>query len=127
MATRLSVLHGEMCGLIQDANPDIVAVEQLFFNTNVTTALAVGQARGVILLAIAQAGIPMAEYTPLQVKQTVTGNGRATKQQVGFMVKTLLKLESVPSPDDASDALAIAICHAHLGLTLDRFARYAKR
>ena len=127
MAARLSVLHGEMCGLIQDANPDIVAVEQLFFNTNVTTALAVGQARGVILLAIAQAGIPMAEYTPLQVKQTVTGNGRATKQQVGFMVKTLLKLESVPSPDDASDALAIAICHAHLGLTLDRFARYAKR
>ncbi|NMB12944.1 MAG: crossover junction endodeoxyribonuclease RuvC [Firmicutes bacterium] len=126
-AVRLSVIHSNLCNLIRAATPDVVAVEQLFFNTNVTTALAVGQARGVILLAVAQAEIPLVEYTPLQVKQTVTGNGRATKQQVGYMVKTLLKLETVPSPDDVSDALAIAICHAHLGSTLDRFARYAQQ
>ena len=127
MATRLSVLHGGLSKLIRTASPDVVAVEQLFFNTNVTTALAVGQARGVILLAVAQGGIPLVEYTPLQVKQTITGNGRATKQQVGFMVKAVLKLDKVPKPDDVSDALAIAICHAHLGTTLNRLAQYAGR
>ncbi|NMB46309.1 MAG: crossover junction endodeoxyribonuclease RuvC [Firmicutes bacterium] len=125
-AARLSVLHDDLCSLIKTAAPEVVAVEQLFFNTNVTTALAVGQARGVILLAVAQAGIPLAEYTPLQVKQTVTGNGRATKQQVGFMIKALLKLDTVPRPDDVSDALAIAICHAHLGSMLHRLAKHAK-
>ena len=115
-----------MSSLLKEARPDVVAVEQLFFNTNVTTALAVGQARGVILLAGAQAGIDIVEYTPLQVKQTVTGNGRADKEQVGFMVKALLGLQVVPRPDDVSDALAIAICHAHMGITLEKLAQAAK-
>ena len=125
-AVRLSVLYSQLSALIKTTAPDVVAVEQLFFNTNVTTALAVGQARGVILLAVAQAGIQLAEYTPLQVKQTITGNGRATKQQVGFMIKALLNLESVPRPDDVSDALAIAICHAHLGVTMARLSKHAE-
>ena len=114
-ANRLSILHKELVGLIEASSPQVIAVEQLFFNTNVTTALMVGQARGVILLTAAERSIPLAEYTPLQVKQTVTGHGRATKQQVGFMVKALLGLEGIPRPDDAADALAIAICHAHMG------------
>ncbi|NLA58771.1 MAG: crossover junction endodeoxyribonuclease RuvC [Firmicutes bacterium] len=125
-ATRLSNLHGDLCSLLKETQPDVVAVEQLFFNTNVTTALAVGQARGVILLAAAQAGIHIVEYTPLQVKQTVTGNGRATKEQVGFMVKALLGLKAIPRPDDVSDALAIAICHAHMDSTLKKLAQAAK-
>ncbi|NLY29113.1 MAG: crossover junction endodeoxyribonuclease RuvC [Firmicutes bacterium] len=125
-ATRLSNLHGDLCSLLKETHPDVVAVEQLFFNTNVTTALAVGQARGVILLAAAQAGIDIVEYTPLQVKQTVTGNGRATKQQVAFMVKALLGLKAAPRPDDVSDALAIAICHAHMGSTLGKLAQAVK-
>ena len=91
-----------------------------------TATLAVGQARGVILLAAAQARIDIVEYTPLQVKQTVTGNGRATKQQVAFMVKALLGLEAAPRPDDVSDALAIAICHAHMGSTLGKLAQAVK-
>ncbi len=125
MSERLCVLHDSLKDLIKAVNPDVVAVEQLFFNTNVATALAVGQARGVILLTAAQAGIPLAEYTPLQVKQTVTGHGRATKQQVGFMVKALLNLETIPRPDDAADALAIAICHAHMGASYDNQTRTA--
>ncbi|MGI6566907.1 MAG: crossover junction endodeoxyribonuclease RuvC [Firmicutes bacterium] len=125
-AARLSSLYRDMSSLLKEARPDVVAVEQLFFNTNVTTALAVGQARGVILLAGAQAGIDIVEYTPLQVKQTVTGNGRADKEQVGFMVKALLGLQVVPRPDDVSDALAIAICHAHMGITLEKLAQAAK-
>jgi len=125
-AARLSDLHRHLCALLKAARPDVVAVEQLFFNTNVTTALAVGQARGVILLAAAQAGIEVVEYTPLQVKQTVTGNGRARKEQIGFMVKALLGLNTVPRPDDVSDALAIAICHAHMGPFLRRTVQAAK-
>jgi crossover junction endodeoxyribonuclease RuvC len=125
-AVRHSVLYSQLSALIKTTAPDVVAVEQLFFNTNVTTALAVGQARGVILLAVAQAGIQLAEYTPLQVKQTITGNGRASKQQVGFMIKALLNLENVPRPDDVSDALAIAVCHAHLGVTMARISQHAE-
>ncbi|NLK09237.1 MAG: crossover junction endodeoxyribonuclease RuvC [Firmicutes bacterium] len=116
-ANRLCVLHEGLVELLKETAPDVVAVEELFFNTNVTTALTVGQARGVILLTAAQAGVELAEYTPLQVKQTVTGHGRASKQQVGFMVQALLNLKMLPRPDDASDALAIAICHAHLGVS----------
>jgi len=86
-------------------------VEKLFFNTNTKTAMAVGQARGVILLAAAGAGLDIAEYTPLQVKMALTGYGRADKRQMQQMVKTLLKLESIPKPDDAADALAVALCH----------------
>jgi len=92
--------------------PEAAAVEKLFFQRNVTSALAVGQARGVLLLALAQAGIPIFEYTPLEVKQAVTGYGAADKKQVQQMVKLLLRLDAVPKPDDAADALAIAICHA---------------
>jgi crossover junction endodeoxyribonuclease RuvC len=110
---RLKSIYCEMNALINTYNPACMAVEQLFFNKNVTTALAVGQARGVILLAAAQRGIPVAEYTPLQVKQAVVGYGRAEKRQIQEMVRILLKLESLPKPDDAADALAIAICHSH--------------
>jgi len=88
-------------------------VEELFFSKNVRTALSVGQARGVALLAAANAGLPIHEYTPLQVKQAITGYGRATKDQVQQMVRMLLALDSVPQPDDAADAIAIAICHIH--------------
>lgn len=93
--------------------PDCGAVEKLFFQRNVTTAIAVGQARGVILLSLAQAGLPVNEYTPNEVKQAVTGYGAADKKQVQEMVRTLLNLKSIPKPDDAADALAIAICHIH--------------
>lgn len=92
--------------------PASVAVEELFFNTNVTTAITVGQARGVAILAAYKAGVEVAEYTPLQVKQAITSYGRAEKRQVQEMVKTLLNLRQIPKPDDAADGLAIAICHA---------------
>jgi crossover junction endodeoxyribonuclease RuvC len=93
--------------------PDAVAVEELFFNTNSKTAIMVGQARGVIILACSKRNIPTFEYTPLQVKQAVVGYGRAEKQQVMELTKTILGLSAVPKPDDAADALAIALCHAH--------------
>ena len=92
---------------------ETIAFEELFFNTNITTAIKVAQARGVLLLAAAKKGFECFEYTPLQVKQSVTGYGRADKQQVMAMVKMLLNLEKTPRPDDAADALAVAICHAH--------------
>ena len=91
----------------------MVAVEELFFYNNVTTAIAVAQARGVVLLASSQSGKPLYEYTPLQVKQAVVGYGRAQKEQVQQMVKVLLNLEKIPKPDDVADALAVAVCHAH--------------
>lgn len=110
---RLSQLYEELLSLIDKYNPEHIAVEELFFNKNVKTAIRVGQARGVILLAGAQQSINVAEYTPLQVKQAVVGYGRASKQQVQQMVKALLNLEEIPKPDDAADALAISICHGH--------------
>ncbi|HYH02136.1 MAG TPA: crossover junction endodeoxyribonuclease RuvC [Bacillota bacterium] len=112
-AARLLKLHSELEVLIREYQPDVVAVEELFFNKNTRTALAVGQARGVILLAAASAGKEIFEYTPLQVKQGVVGYGRAEKHQIQEMVKMLLCLKELPKPDDAADALAIAICHAH--------------
>jgi len=90
-----------------------VAVEKLFFNKNVRTAMTVGQARGVVLLAVAEAGLPVHEYTPLEVKQSVCGYGRASKEQIQKLVQMLLGLDSIPQPDDAADAIAIAICHIH--------------
>lgn len=111
MPRRLQRLHSQLSGLIAACKPDAVAVEELFFNKNVRTAIAVGQARGVILLASAQAGISVAEYTPLQVKQAVCGYGRADKHQVQEMVRLLLDLEEAPHPDDAADAVAVALCH----------------
>jgi crossover junction endodeoxyribonuclease RuvC len=98
--------------LIEEHKPEALGIEELFFNTNVTTAFTVGQARGVILLAAEQGGLPIGIYTPLQVKMAVTGYGRAEKKQVGDIVKLLLKLKTVPKPDDTADALAIAITHA---------------
>ena len=112
-AERLVLLYDELRALLKEKQPDCVAIEQLFFNKNATTAVPVGQARGVLLLACAQAGLPISEYTPLQVKQALTGYGRADKSQIQYMVTRLLKLASVPKPDDAADALAIAITHAH--------------
>ena len=97
--------------LIDRFNPDAAAVEELFFNKNVKTALTVGHARGVILLSLAKRGLTLYEYTPLQVKQAVVGYGRADKNQVQQMVKMLLKLREIPKPDDAADAVAVALCH----------------
>lgn len=110
---RLVQIYESAGALMDRYKPDSVAVEKLFFNRNVTTAFAVGQARGVIILAAAQRGLPVAEYTPLQVKQSVVGYGKAEKRQVQEMVKMFLKLSAVPKPDDVADALAVAICHAH--------------
>ena len=110
---RLQRIYRELTALIEDQQPTAVAVEELFFSKNVRTALSVGQARGVALLAAANAGLPIHEYTPLQVKQAIAGYGRATKDQVQQMVRMLLALDSVPQPDDAADAIAVAICHIH--------------
>lgn len=112
MPRRLGRLFDGVTQLVKGYGPDTVAVEELFFNTNVTTAITVGQARGVALLAAYRAGIEVAEYTPLQVKQAITSYGRADKRQVQEMVKVLLNLREIPRPDDAADGLAIAITHA---------------
>jgi crossover junction endodeoxyribonuclease RuvC len=108
---RLQQVYGELGDLIQQYHPDAGVVEQLFFSRNVRTALAVGHARGVILLRLAQAAIPVFEYTPLQVKQALSGYGRAGKAQMQEMVRLILELDAIPQPDDAADALAAAICH----------------
>jgi crossover junction endodeoxyribonuclease RuvC len=108
---RLYTLHAGLARLLEQHHPESAAVEQLFFARNARTALAVGQARGVVLLTLTQANLPVFEYTPLQVKQAVTGYGRAEKQQVQQMVRVLLGLSAIPQPDDAADALGIAICH----------------
>ncbi len=113
MPQRLIELHSQLHELILLHRPQCGAVEKLFFQRNVRTALSVGQARGVVLLCLAQAGLQVGEYTPLEVKQAVAGYGGADKNQVQMMVKALLGLDSIPKPDDAADALAIAICHAH--------------
>lgn len=110
MSNRLLILFNDIEELIAKHQPDIIAVEQLFFARNVTTALTVGQARGVVLLAAQKADLPLVEFTPLQVKQSVTGYGQATKKQVQIMVQKILKMKELPKPDDAADALAIAIC-----------------
>ena len=112
-ADRLEVIYNDMLEVIDMYKPDHLAIEKLYFNTNSTTAIDVAQARGVIVLAAKQKGVPIFEYTPLQVKQAVTGYGRAEKHQVMEMVKSLLSLKSVPKPDDTADALAIAICDGH--------------
>ena len=109
---RLLLIHKHIQGLIELYKPDAIAIEELFFNTNAKTAFVVGQARGVILLASAEAKLPISIYTPLQVKVAVTGYGHAEKGQVGQMVKVLLNLEKIPTPDDTADALAIALTHA---------------
>ena len=119
---RLKLIFEGMRELLDAYKPDVLAVEELFFNTNITTGIRVAEARGVILLAAEMAGIPIFEYTPLQVKQAVVGYGRAEKRQVIDMVTRILALPKPPKPDDTADALAIAVCHAHSGSS--RLAAY---
>ncbi len=113
MPKRLLSLSEGLEKVIEKFRPDFISVEELFFNKNIKTALNVGHGRGVVLLTAAKSGIPVFEYTPLQVKQSVVGYGRAEKAQVQQMVKVLLNLPAIPKPDDVADALAIAICHGH--------------
>ena len=115
---RLQMIYNDMTQLLQIAKPDAVAIEELFFGQNVTTGIGVAQSRGVILLAVAQANVPIYQYKPMQVKQSVVGYGNATKHQVQDMTKRILHLQSVPKPDDAADAIAIALCHARSSTSL---------
>jgi crossover junction endodeoxyribonuclease RuvC len=108
---RLEMLYNDLSSLLKEYHPDTAAVEKLFFSRNVTTALAVGQARGVVMLCMQQAGVEPFEYTPNEIKQAVAGYGGAQKKQIQEMVRALLQLDSIPRPDDAADALAIAITH----------------
>ena len=115
---RLEIIYEDMRKLLEQAKPEAVAIEELFFGQNVTTGIGVAQSRGVILLAIRQAGIPVHAYKPMQVKQAVVGYGNATKHQVQDMTKRLLNLSQMPKPDDAADAIAIALCHARSSTSL---------
>ena len=115
---RLEMLYDDMCRLIEVTAPEAVAVEELFWGHNITTGIGVSHGRGVILLAIQKAGLPLFEYTPMQVKQSVVGYGKAEKRQVMDMTRRLLKMEKLPRPDDAADAIAIALCHARSATSL---------
>ena len=119
---RLEIIYNDITALLEKTKPDTVAIEELFFGQNVTTGIGVAQSRGVILLAIQQAGLQVTSYKPMQVKQAVSGYGKADKRQVITMVTMLLGLAKPPKPDDTADALAIAICHAHSGGS--RLAQY---
>ncbi|MCI6647783.1 MAG: crossover junction endodeoxyribonuclease RuvC [Oscillospiraceae bacterium] len=118
LSSRLNSIYLDLMELIATFKPEAIAIEELFFNTNITTGISVAQARGVILLACYQSGVPVYEYTPLQVKQAVCGYGRAEKKQVMDMVRRILNLQDVPRPDDAADAVAIALCHARSSTSL---------
>lgn len=118
LSARLDQIYRDLKELLSSFHPDAVAVEELFFNTNITTGISVAHGRGVILLAVYRAGIPIFEYTPLQVKQAVVGYGRAEKRQVIDMVKRILNMKNAPKPDDAADAVAIALCHARSSTSL---------
>lgn len=120
LSKRLLKISNDMELIIKRLKPDILVVEELFFNKNIKTALMVGHGRGAVLLTGASLGLPVYEYTPLQVKQAVVGYGRAEKSQIQQMVKTLLCLPQIPKPDDVADALAVAICHAHSAAVLDK-------
>lgn len=120
MTERLEYLYDSLREIIDEERPDVASVEQLFFNTNAKTAILVGQARGVAVLACVKGGLEVEEYTPLQIKQALVGYGRADKKQVQMMVKTILNLREIPKPDDTADALAAAICHAHSADTRKR-------
>lgn len=121
---RLLKIYNELCMIMDKYHPNALSIEQLFFNTNATTAIGVAEARGICILAAKQRGMDVAEYTPLQVKQAVTGYGKAIKQQVQEMTRMLLNLRTVPKPDDTADALAVGICHAHsAGSLADKLKR----
>ena len=113
MPERLKLLYDGLTEIIQKYEPDEVSIEELFFNRNVTTAIGVGEARGVAMLACVEGGLDVSEYTPMEIKQALVGYGKAEKAQVQMMVKTILNLPEVPKPDDTADAVAAAICHAH--------------
>ena len=117
-SARLEIIYEDMRSLLEQAKPDAVAIEELFFGQNVTTGIGVAQSRGVILLAIRQAGLQVYPYKPMQVKQSVVGYGNATKHQVQDMTRRILGLERMPKPDDAADAIAIALCHARSSTSL---------
>ena len=117
-SARLEIIYEDMRKLLELAKPDAVAIEELFFGQNVTTGIGVAQSRGVILLAIRQAGLEVTSYKPMQVKQAVVGYGNATKHQLQDMTKRLLRLPAMPKPDDAADAIAIALCHARSSTSL---------
>ena len=117
-SARLEMIYEDMRQLLQVAQPDAVAIEELFFGQNVTTGIGVAQSRGVILLAIQQAGLKVYPYKPMQVKQALVGYGNATKHQMQDMTKRLLHLQTMPKPDDAADAIAIALCHARSSTSL---------
>ena len=121
-SARLEIIYEDMRQLLQVAKPDCVAIEELFFGQNVTTGIGVAQSRGVILLAIRQAGLEVTSYKPMQVKQAVVGYGNATKHQVQEMTKRILRLTQNPKPDDAADAVAIALCHARSSTSLLAYA-----
>jgi len=116
-AVRLHTIYDELTDIIAQTKPDMMSVEKLFFARNVTTAMTVSQARGVVLLCAKQAGLDIYEYTPMQIKQAITGYGKADKKQMQEMVKVILGLETVPKPDDAADALAAALTHAQSART----------
>jgi crossover junction endodeoxyribonuclease RuvC len=118
LAARLAIIYNDIINIIEEFSPDAMAIEELFFNTNHKTGISVAHGRGVIILAGENRGVPMFEYTPLQVKQAVVGYGRAEKRQVMDMIKRLLNLDAPPKPDDAADAVAIAICHGRYANSL---------
>ncbi len=118
LSQRLEIIYNDLCIMLDQFKPDAAAIEELFFNTNLTTGISVAHARGILLLACRQKGVPIYEYTPSQVKQSVVGYGRAEKKQMMEMVKRLLNLEKIPRPDDAADALAIALCHGRAATSL---------
>ncbi len=117
-SARLEIIYNDMTELIRSTKPDAVAIEELFFGQNVTTGIGVAQSRGVILLAIRQAGLEVTSYKPMQVKQALVGYGNASKHQMQEMTKRLLHLPAMPKPDDAADAIAIALCHARSSTSL---------
>ena len=117
-SARLEIIYEDMRQLLEQSKPDAVAIEELFFGQNVTTGIGVAQSRGVILLAIRQAGLEVTSYKPMQVKQALVGYGNATKHQMMDMTKRLLHLQTMPKPDDAADAIAIALCHARSSTSL---------
>lgn len=120
---RLNMIYDDMCQVLEKTNPDVLSIEQLFFANNKTTAIDVAQARGVILLSAQRKNIPIVEYTPNQVKQSVVGYGRAEKKQVMEMTRQILGLKEVPKPDDTADALALAVCHGHCSGSLLQYLK----
>ena len=127
MPSRLKHIYSRLMEIISEHEPDVSAVEELFFNSNAKTAILVGQARGTAVLACINSGLDVHEYTPLQIKQALVGYGRAEKKQVQYMVKTLLNLEEVPKPDDAADAVAAAICHCNSSNMVDELERTKRK